>query len=173
MQGINDGRDLNVLDVLALVMGSAIACVHVLRIMRGGLSSAGWVMACLMFAYVSLTAAGPFVFMERKYSRRLPGYPRTGDILWAMLGLPWVVSALLQAAMSDEDPRQNPLFFSTLTVGLALACTGALAIIWGKWVVAPPHRAEAFESGPWTNRVGLFLAVAWPIQCGLGMAALN
>jgi hypothetical protein len=154
-------------------MGSAIASVHVLRIMRGGLSAAGWVMASLMFAYVSLTAAGPFIYLARRYSRRLPGYPRTGDILWAILGLPWLAAAILQAAMTGEDPRQDPLFSSTLTVGLAIACTTTLVIVWGKWVMVPPQQAAAFESGPWTNRVGLILAIAWPIQCGLAMAALN
>ncbi|WP_165226902.1 hypothetical protein [Aquisphaera insulae] len=173
MQVIETGRDITVLDGLALVMGSSIACVHVLRIMRGGLSPAGWVMACLMLAYVSLTAAGPFVFLGRRFSRRLPGYPRIGDVLWGILGLPWVASAMLQAAMSGGDPRQDPLFFSTLTLGLAVSCTVALIIIWGKWVIVPPQQAEAMEAGPWTSRVGLILAIAWPIQCGLGMAALN
>ena len=29
------------------------------------------------------------------------------------------------------------------------------------------------SSAPWTNRVGLILAIAWPIQCGLGMVVLS
>ena len=36
------GGRFNILDGAALVMGSAIASLHVLRVMRSGLSIAGW-----------------------------------------------------------------------------------------------------------------------------------
>ena len=41
---------VTVLDVVAVVMGSAIASLHVLRVMRSGLSVAGWAMVGLTFA---------------------------------------------------------------------------------------------------------------------------
>ena len=59
MERTESGNEINVLDGVALVMGSAIASVHILRIMRSGLTAAGWVMVCLAFAWVALTAAGP------------------------------------------------------------------------------------------------------------------
>jgi hypothetical protein len=173
MQRTGRGRDINVLDVAALVMGSAIASVHVLRVMRSGLAIAGWVMLCLTFAWVALTAAGPFIFLARRYSRRLLGYPMIGDWLWAILGLPWLFTAVIQSALPGEDPRQNPFFSATLSVSLAVACLIALAVVWGTWVMVPPEQAALVESDPWTNRVGLILSVAWPIQCGLGMVVLS
>ncbi len=49
----------------------------------------------------------------------------------------------------------------------------ALVVVWGKWVMVPPEQAARIEGAPWTNRVGLILAIAWPIQCGLGLVVLS
>jgi hypothetical protein len=173
MERIDTGGGFNVLDGVALVMGSAIASVHLLRIIRKGLSGAGWIMVWITFCWVAITAAGPFLFLARRYSRRLIGYPKIGDRLWALLGLPWVITAVLQSALPGEDPRHNPLVAGILSVTLALVCVMALAIMWGTWVMVPPEQGARIEAAPWTNRVGLILAVAWPIQCGLGMVVLS
>jgi hypothetical protein len=167
------GADINVLDGVALVMGSAIASVHILRIMRTGLSAWGWLMVCVIFVWVSLTASGPFVFLARTYSRKHPGYPKVGDRLWALLGLPWVITAIIQSAVPGGDPGHSPLFAGTLSVSLAIACAVAVAVTWGTWVVVSPEQAARVEAAPWTNRIGLLLAIAWPIQCGLGMIVLS
>ncbi|MGC8641008.1 MAG: hypothetical protein ACP5XB_14175 [Isosphaeraceae bacterium] len=173
MQRTDSGSDITVLDGLALVMGSSIASVHILRIMRSGLSAAGWVMVCVTFTWVALTSSGPFIFLARRFSRRLAGYPKVGDWLWAVMGIPWLLTAIIQSAMPGEDPRQNPLFSMTLSVSLVVACTICLAVVWGTWVMVPPEQAALVEAAPWTNRVGLILSVAWPIQCGLGMVVLS
>ena len=34
--------------------------------------------------------------------------------------------------------------------------------------MVPPEEAARTAATPWTNRVGLILSVAWPIQCGVG-----
>lgn len=172
MERVDSGRDLTVLDGLALVMGSAIASVHILRIMRSGLSAGGWVMVGLTFLWVALTSSGPFIFLARRYSRRLAGYPRVGDWLWAVMGIPWLLTALIQSALPG-DPRQNPLFTMTLSISLVIACMTCLAVVWGTWVMVPPEQAARVEAEPWTNRVGLILSIAWPIQCGLGMVVLS
>src|SRR5271157_2662068 len=65
MERSDQGRDINVLDGVALVMGSAIASVHLLRVIRSGLSPAGWIMIWLTFSCVALTAAGPFIFLAQ------------------------------------------------------------------------------------------------------------
>jgi len=173
MERIDSGRDINVLDGIALVMGSAIASVHMLRVIRSGLSPAGWIMAWLTFLCVALTAAGPFIFLARRYSRKLRGYPKVGDWLWALLGVPWLITAIIQSVVPGEDPRHNPLFATTLSLSLAISCVIALAVVWGTWVMVPPEQAARVEAAPWTNRVGLILSIAWPIQCGLGMVVLS
>ena len=98
MERIDIGTRFSVLDGVALVMGSAIASIHTLRVMRSDLTGAGWVMLWLTFTWVAVTATGPFLFLARRFARRLPGYPKIGDRLWAMLGLPWLVTAVIQSA---------------------------------------------------------------------------
>jgi hypothetical protein len=173
MERRDDGGRFNVLDGLALVMGSAIASVHILRTMRSGLTSGGWVLIVATFLWVAVTAAGPFIFLARRFSRRLAGYPKVGDRLWALLGLPWVITAVLQSILAGEDLRQNPLFTTTLSLSLGVVCVIALLVVWSTWVMVPPDQAARVEAAPWTNRVGLILSIAWPIQCGLGMVVLS
>jgi hypothetical protein len=60
-----------------------------------------------------------------------------------------------------------------LSLGLGLACLITLGVVWNTWVMVPPEQAARVEAGPWTNRVGLILSIAWPIQCGLGMVVLG
>jgi hypothetical protein len=173
MERIDMGDGLSVSDGAALVMGSAIASVHILGVRRWDLSGSGWFMVCATFAWVALTAAGPFIFMARRYVRRVPGYPQIGDRLWALLGIPWLVSALLQSASQSSEPDHKPLFTITLSVGLATVCMIALIVVWRTWVMVSPEQASRLEAAPWTNRVGLILSIAWPIQCGLGMVVLS
>jgi len=173
MNQIDTGSGFSVLDGAALVMGSAIASIHTLRVMRSDLSGAGWVMIGIAFTWLAATAAGPFLYLARRFVRRLPDYPKVGDRLWALLGIPWLATALVQSALPGSEPRQSPLFTTTLGVGLATTCLIVLGIVWNTWVMVPPEQAARVEASPWTNRVGLVLAIAWPIQCGLGMVILS
>ena len=173
MDRIDTGGGFSVLDGAALVMGSAIASIHTLRVMRSDLTGAGWIMIWITFAWVAVTAAGPFLYLGRRFARRLAGYPKIGDRLWALLGIPWLASALVQSAAPDREPRQNSLFTTSLGVGLAVTCLVTLGVVWNTWVIVPPEQAARVEASPWTNRVGLILAIAWPIQCGLGMVVVS
>jgi hypothetical protein len=173
MERIDTGGGFSVLDGAALVMGSAIASIHTLRVMRSDLTGAGWIMIWITFAWVALTAAGPFLFLARRFARRLSDYPKIGDRLWALLGIPWLVTAVVQSAAPGNEPRQNSLFTTILSLGLAVACLIALGVIWNTGVMVSPEQATRVEASPWTNRVGLILAIAWPIQCGLGMVVLS
>jgi hypothetical protein len=173
MERSGSGSDINVLDGVALVMGSAIASVHILRVIRSEFAGASWVMVWIAFAAIAVTATGPFIFLARKFSRRLPGYPKVGDRLWALLGIPWLVTAVIQSAFPGQDPHNSLLFSVTLSLGLAIVCVIALVVVWGTWVMVPPEQAARIEAAPWTNRVGLILSIAWPIQCGLGMVILS
>ena len=109
MERIDSGSDINVLDGVALVMGSAIASVHILRVIRSEFTGASWVMVWITFVLVAVTATGPFIFLARRYSRRLPGYPKVGDRLWALLGLPWLVTAIIQSASPARTAQQPAL----------------------------------------------------------------
>ncbi len=173
MEQVGRSGGFSVLDLAALVMGSAIASIHALRVMREDLSAGGWIMICLVFGGVMLTAAGPFVFLARRFARREPGYPKIGDRLWALLGIPWLASAVIKSATPGNETRYEPLFATTLSAGLAIVCMTALAVLWSTWVMVPPEQAARLETGAWTNRVGLIVAIAWPLQCGLGMIVLS
>jgi hypothetical protein len=173
MERIDHGGGFSVLDGAALVVGAAIASVHVLGIRRVDLSGPGWIMIALTFCCVAMTAAGPFFYLARRFVRQLPSYPKIGDRLWGLLGIPWLATAVVQSAAPGSEPRQNLLFTTTLSVGLGLACLITLGVIWSTWVMVPPEQAARVEASPWTNRIGLILAIAWPIQCGLGMVVLS
>ena len=173
MERVDTGEGFSVLDGGALVMGSAIASVHILRVMRADLSGARWIMVAVAFAWIAITAAGSFLFLARRFIRKVANYPKIGDRLWALLGVPWLATAILQSAAPGADPRSNPLFAMILSVGLAIVCMISLAVVWGNWVMVPPERATRMQEVPWTNRVGLILSIAWPIQCGLAMFVLG
>jgi hypothetical protein len=170
---MDTGEGFTVLDGAALVMGSAIASVHILGVRRWDLSGAGWVTVALTFTSVALTASGPFLFVERRFARKVSNYPRIGDRLWALLGLPWLVTALLESAAPSTEPSHNPLLAIGLSIGIAIVCLIALVVVWSTWVTVPPEQAAEIEAAPWTNRVGLILSIAWPVQCGLGMVVLS
>ena len=173
MDRIDTGGGFSVVDGVATVMGSAIASIHTMRVMRSDFTGTGWAMLCLTFAGVAVTATGPFLYLGRRFARRVVDYPKLGDRLWTMLGLPWVVTAVIQSATAGSETRQDILFTLVLTVGLGLACVVALGVVWTTWVVVPPEQAARVEVAPWTNRLGLILAIAWPIQCGLGLVVLS
>jgi hypothetical protein len=173
MERLDQGGGFSVLDGAALVVGAAIASVQVLGIRRVDLSGPGWIMIVVAFCWIAMTAAGPFLYLARSFIRRLPNYPKIGDRLWALLGLPWLTSAILQSATPGTEPRHNPLFSATLIVGLGVVCLIALIVVWGTWVIVTPEEASRVDAGPWTNRVGMILSIAWPIQCGLGMIVLS
>jgi hypothetical protein len=172
MEGRSDSGDgFTLLDGAALVVGAALAAVHMREaIPAGRLFGPGWVLAWLTFSGVAATAAGPFVFLMRRLGRRPPGYPRVGDRLWLLLGSPWVLTAVL--------PRDSPgegadLYQIVLTIGLGAACLVALAVVWSTWVAVPAERLARGEPTPWTHRVGLALSVTWPLQCGFGLVVIG
>lgn len=173
MERAETGDGFSVLDGVALVMGAAVASVHIRGVIRDGLTGFFWVLVWVTFTWVALTATGPFLFLVRRFARRLPDYPKVGDGLWAALGLPWLLTAVLRSTASGAGPRRDDLFATGLSVGLAIVSLIALVVVWTTWVMVPPEQASRAASTPWTNRVGLVLAVAWPVQCGIGMVVIS
>lgn len=166
---------ITLLDGAALVTGAAVASVHIREaIADGHLLGPGWALAWLTFAGIALTAAGPFVFLLRRMGRRPAGYPRIGDRLWALLGLPWVVTVLIPSPpQADSAPRGADLYGLVLTVGIGAACLVALAVVWHTWVLVAPEVLARAGPHPWTDRVGRVLAVSWPLQCGFGLVVIG
>jgi hypothetical protein len=164
---------LRVLDGGAVVLGTAVASVHIRGVLRDDLAGPGWALAWGAFLWIALTASGPFLFATRHLARRPAGRPRVGDWLWALLGLPWVATALIRATGPGSRVPHDDLFAASVGVGLGVACFIALTVVWRSWVAVNPAQAARASSGPWTNRVGLALAVAWPIQCGVGMVVIG
>jgi hypothetical protein len=172
------GGGFSVLDGVAAVAGAAVASIHMRGVLDTDIPWSNSVVVLLTFLWVGLTAVGPFLYVLRRYLRGVPGYPKVGDRLWALLGLPWLVTALLQTvapsrtgaeAVSAPDTLTGPL----LMIGLGTTSLIALAVVWGTWVMVPPEKAAETFAPPWTNRVGLFLSIAWPIQCGVGLVVIG
>ena len=170
---VSDGVTL--LDVGAVVTGAGVAAVHIREAMPAGpLLGPDGALAWLAFAGIALTAAGPFVYSLRRLGRRPPGYPRSGDRLWALLGTPWVLTILIPSPpRSDLAPRGADLYAFALTVGIGVSSLIALAVIWNTWVMVAPEVLARAGPTPWTDRVGRVLAVAWPLQCGFGLVVIN
>jgi hypothetical protein len=167
------GGGFSVLDGAAIVMGTAAASILVRGLIRDNLAPPGWALIWGTFAWVGLTASGPFLLLVRRFLRRLSDYPKVGDVLWAVLGTPWLLAAALLSAMPAASARRDSPFVLVLAAGVALAAFVALAVVWKRWVAVAPDEAARTASAPWTNRVGLVLAVAWPIQCGISLVLIE
>ena len=161
------------LDAAALVIGAAVASIHIRSSIPRGLPDGAWLLIWATFAGIATTAAGPFLMLGRRFGRPTPGYPRTGDLLWTLLGSPWVVAALIRAASIPGRDRSDDPTAMALTIGIGLASLIALAVVWKTWVMVPPGKSAAASPSSWTERVGLTLAVAWPVQCGLGLIVID
>jgi hypothetical protein len=164
----------SVLDGAALVAGAAVAAVHIRRPIDLDESfGIGWVLLWLTFFWIALTAAGPFIYLVRRYLRILKGYPQIGDRLWAMLGLPWLMTALFQPGGRFGENPYREVFSLVLGLGILAVSSLSLWVVWSRWVMVSPRDASETFSKPWTNRIGLVLAVAWPVQCGVGMVVID
>ena len=166
-------RGFTVLDGVALVSGAAVASVHVRSGLPRSPSLIGWLGATCLFAWLALTSAGPFLFLFRRFFTRPPGYPRLGDQLWALAGLPWITTALIRSVQLEARSipgRDDPYYSQTLTVGIAAVSIVTIVVLGYRFLKSNPTRPAIFEPGPWTHQIGVWLAVTWPIQCGVGLS---
>ncbi len=164
------GVGFTLLDAVALVIGAAVGSVHLRGAAGAGLMKGGYVLFWLTFAGVALTSAGPFLYLGRRYVRRPSGYPLLGDRLWAILGLPWVLTSPLLTSSRGQGPDGLDLYTTGLVIGIGIASLLTLGNVWKHWVATAPDPAPSEpEHLPWTTRVGMVLSVAWPVQCGFGM----
>jgi hypothetical protein len=166
------------LDAAALVTGGAVASVHFRDFDEeiAGLTFLGWALLVPAFAWLALTAAGPFVFLVRRFSRRPDGYPGPDDWLWLAFGVPWTVAALVRSGSGGLPEGANPVYAAGLFLGLAAATAPAIVRLWRSL-----PRIDPLATGPatllvppcppasWTARIGRVVSIAWPLQLGLGL----
>jgi hypothetical protein len=173
----NRAGGLTMLDAAAFVTGAAVASVHFRDFDEeiAGLGLPGWALLVPAFAWLALTAAGPFVFLVRRFSRRPDGYPGPYDWLWLGFGLPWVVAALVRSGLGGLPDGTGTLYSGFLFVALAAATVPSLARLW----LSLPRIEPTAGGGPvppappkpesWTGRIGRAVAILWPLQFGLGL----
>ena len=127
----------------------------------------------ITFLGVSLTATGPFLYLARRFLRRAPGYPGLGDRLWGVIGLPWAIGAMLPIPNPGRDPDRIGIYELAMILGIGTASMVSLVVIWRNWVSVPPEAIATRDDPAWTDRLGLVVAIAWPLQCGFGLMILG
>ena len=173
---VDQGNGFTVLDGLALVTGSAVASVHVRSAVDGFDELSDWIFAWCLFTWLSTTSAGPFLFLVRRFFSRPAHYPRLGDRLWALAGLPWLLAALVRTGEptgAASVGRLDPAYVGCLGIGLFLATLVGLPLLAARYLPIDPRRLELRPPATWTERIGLFLTVAWPIQCAVGLVVVS
>ncbi len=173
---IDGDGGFTVLDGAALVMGAAVAAIHVKGAVPDDGGPAAWAWISCLYSWVMLTATGPFLFLARRFGRRPGGYPRLGDRLWALAGTPWCVAALVRAGGGDAGETPGHLdtaYVGCLGIGLTLAMAWIVPRLALRYLLTPPSCSLNVEPVPWTDRLGLALTIAWPIQCGVGLVVIS
>jgi hypothetical protein len=160
----------SVVDGVALVMGAAVAAVHVRELVELRLRGPGWAILWIAFFGVAVTAAGPFVLLARRWLRGIRAPFRLGEGLWLVQGIPWIAAAALRGErpLTPAGEGMTTTADLVLWIGVLMASGTAMGLLWSRWIVTravePPE-----ASLPWTQRVGLVLAVAWPLQVGFAL----
>jgi hypothetical protein len=173
---VESGGGFSVLDGLALVTGAAVASVHVRSVVPREVGPIGWFWAWCLFAWLALTSAGPYFFLVRRFFTKPEGYPWLGDRLWALAGLPWLAAAMVQtfgATSRGASSHPDMAYAGCLTLGLGFFTIVSVPILAARFLWQAPDQPRTPEPKPWTHRLGISLAVAWPIQCGVGLVLIG
>lgn len=170
-------RNFTLLDGGALIAGAALAAVHLRLAYPRPSGGAAWVFVGGLFCWLALTAAGPFLYLIRRLAPR-PGvhFPRIGDRLWVVWGLPWVGAGLIESIQHQRSPlgeRLDPIYVGSLGPGLFLATGVAVPVLAARVLWGEPGSARDVGAGSWTQRVGLALSATWPIQVGVGLLLIG
>ena len=163
---------VSIMDGVGLIAGAAVASVHIRSLLEETATGPGWIVGWGCFTWIAVSAAGPFVYAVRRSTARSLGPPQIGDRLWGLIGLPWLFAALCRSMYSGSMPDDNWVGLG-LAIGLAIVSFISVGVVWANWVNVDPERATKTFSPPWTNKLGLFLAIAWPVQWGVGMVVVG
>lgn len=169
----NNAATLSVSDGVAIIAGAAVASVHLRGVINERFMGPGWPLVWATFAWVALSSTGPFLFLVRTFLRNERTRLKIGERLWLMIGLPWLVTAFLQRGGMPPGQPASEIVTTVLSIGLGIVSLISIAVLWETWVKVSPDKAGETFSGPLSNRVGLILAFAWPVQCGAGMVVIG
>lgn len=163
-------QGITLLDVAAFVAGAAVSSVHLRDHADGELARDAPGLFWLTFAGIAVTAAGPFLWLTKRFLRPVAGYPTKSDRSWIALGFAWAATApicLFATGSTSEGPGFPP---QVLAVAIGIACVYVLGLHWTSW----RRGGEISENEPsWTARVGAIVAVTWPLQCGFALIRLS
>ncbi len=177
MGGKEISRGFTMLDVAAVILGAAIASIHVRLAVPAPHGKATWFFGVALFLWLSLTATGPFLYLSRRLIPRtgVP-WPLVGDRLWVLWGCPWVISAVVESAINPRASatgQLEPIYVGSLGLGLFLATTIALPVLAARYLWGEPGGVGRAAGANWTQWVGLGLSATWPIQCGVGLVLMG
>jgi hypothetical protein len=147
---------------LAAMTGVAIAAFNLRAAITDNRDSGEMIFFALVGLGIALTAAGPTMWFLGQRPRIAA--ERMGPMLWAILGAPWWIATL---DLSLELPGHLSLY--QLIVGPMIWVINVLALValilgWSATVVRNTGRPVS-----WSQGIGMALAVAWPVQIGLGL----
>jgi hypothetical protein len=168
------GGGFRLRDSVALVMGSAVAAVH-LRMAAREATGAGWILAWLAFMGIGVTAAGPFeLLMARIWRIRRASM---GDVVWCVLGVPWVLMSPFAMGWGSRG-RDVGWMHGVYEIGLTMLVGGAsvfvFGLMWMRWIGRIESGGGVVDRvGGWTDRLGFGLGVCWPLQCGFALVVLG
>jgi hypothetical protein len=177
-ENLEPGREarsgFTMLDSASLVLGAAVGSVHLRPLASRGAWDSHSGLFWPTFLGVALTASGPFVFLERWLGKRPAASPHLAEALWAVLGLPWVLTSALRASARPFGPRVLGLYGPSLVALIGLACLLTLVLIVNRWIFQNPgHRAADALPQSWTVRAGFGVAVTWPLQYGFALVVMS
>ncbi len=160
---------LSTLDGVALVTGAAMASIHVRALFTDLPGPFTIALIVVLFCWMSLASAGPFVFAVRRFVRHLGNYPGLGDRLWLLAGVPWILAGVVRtgSTSSNLDPGSDRPYAA------ALIGSVSVAIGWGLLIVLRHGAAACVANRSWTEWAGLLCTGLWPLQALTAFVILN
>lgn len=125
----NETGAFGVQDGGSLVVGGAIASLHLRDVVPSDPSGVSALMALAMILGIGVTASGPLIVGLHAWSAQGWVRPSRGEWVWALAGLPWILAALARVLFGV--PPQGA---STILAGTLVVWASALGV--GLWIAA-------------------------------------
>ena len=154
--------------VRRLFVGAAIASVHVLGIRRVRPLRSGWIMMSHRILLDRHNRCRPISLPGTQIHQTIAAISQDRRSFVGAAGAPMACVRNSSVGYSWHRTKTQSSVLDNFDLGARIVCLIALIVVWGTWVMVPPEEVAQVEAAPWTNRLGLILSIAWPIQCGAG-----